>query len=292
MPLPLLLIPLWEVLVAILSWVAANKVRALTIAALTSPMADALTDNELSELMRRLRNGFAATINSLIDTSLNGDDFESAQRFKIGLGREIGARAGIVLRDVTDRETLREDLESHALLLFEQKTGMRLTSLRDKEAIKQDFARLAASYVAENAGIPLSNILDPEAVKADVMEWAQDQAMIRISENVDAALQARLSSGVSLLQQMRDSTGKNVSPKALLVGINDAIVSRYIVRVDVLDAMSKPDRRRMSNRIAQRKFRDRANPSSPLYDGRTGGKAVYVAKGWQVQQTPPAEPPG
>jgi len=68
------------------------------------------------------------------------------------------------------------------------------------------------------------------------------------------------------------------------------MVGRYIVRWEAFNNLSKEDRRKIKVKIAQRKFRDRANPKSEQYDGRRGGKMVYVPKGWNSTVSPPIEP--
>lgn len=253
-------------------------------------VADAVSDGEWSELLGRFHAITAALINYYLNTELTADDFRDKQTLARAMGREVSGKSGILLRDITDRRTTEEDLENHALMMIEGKTGVKLSSLRNVELLKRDFARLAGSHISEKVGIPLSNILDPDITKAEVLEWAQDEVMIRIGDSVTAAVQARMAGGMSLLQAVKLRVGADIKPAVLLRSVNDAMAGRYIVRWEVYYNLSKADKRKVQLKIAQRRFRDRSNPKSELYDGRTGGRMAYVPKGWNAAIDPPNVP--
>lgn len=290
MPLPLLLVPLWEFVVWVVGWVAANKGRAVALALVGGPIADAMTDGDIQEVWRRARNAVAALLNQITGWHFTGEDFASEQAVVIGLTREISGTIGIPLSNVLDRAALESDLEIYALSMIEQRTGVTLSSLRNVEALKADFARIAGGVITEKAGIPISNILDPDAIKADVLSWAKDQVMLEIGEDLNQAVNAEWQAGVTLLQMVKNRTGKEVSPKALLRGVNDSLVKRYMVKVQEVDKMSKADRRKLQNKMAQRRFRARADERSAEFDGRRGAEVVYVPKGWNASVTPPDAP--
>jgi hypothetical protein len=270
-------------------WFARKKAWAIVAGAPAAIALDAGTDGELGDLWRRVKNALAAVLNHFMDTEFTGEDLDDGN-FKRAMGREISGKSGILLRDITDRRTTEEDLENHALAMIEGKTGVKLSSLRNVELLKRDFARLAGSYISEKVGIPLSNILDPDTTKNEVLEWAQDEVMIRIGDSVTAAVQARMAGGVSLLQAVKLRIGKDIKPAILLRSVNDAMAGRYIIRWEVYEELSKADKRKIQLKIAQRRFRDKADPKSELYDGRTGGKMAYVPKGWSAHIDPPNEP--
>lgn len=69
--------------------------------------------------------------------------------------------------------------------------------------------------IAERVGIPLSNILDPETTKREILDWAQDEVMMRISDDVSEAVAAQVQKGgATLLKTIQDKIGKKVSGKA------------------------------------------------------------------------------
>lgn len=287
---PLLLVPLYEFVVWLIGFVMSNKLR---IAAFAT-VGDALSDGGFEEVWRRLRAALAAILNAMpgSEFEFSEADFTGFQSLGAALTREVSKKAGIPLRNVLDKELLQEDLEQYALAMVEQRTNIRLSSLRDVNALRADFVRIAGGVITERTGIPLTDITNPEQVKLDVMSWAKDQVLLEVGEDVHSAVSAEWKNGVSMLKMVRERTGKNVSPKALLRGVNDAMVARYMVKVEQSggQGMSKQDRRRLQNKMAQRKFRARADRRNGEWDGRQGAKVIYVPKGWAAAVTPPSSP--
>lgn len=201
-------------------------------------------------------------------------------------------RTGIQIRSLYQIDIVVEDLENWALQMIEQKTNIRLSSLRDVEALRGDFVKIAGGVITAQTGIPLTDITNPDQIKLDVMDWARDAAMLEIGESVNTAVSAEWKQGVSMLKMLRDRMGKNVSPRALLRGVNDAMVARYAVRLQDVGTktVSKKDVRRYQNKLAQRRFRARADRNNPMWDGRVGGKTGYVPKGWTVTYNKPSAP--
>lgn len=280
----------WSAVTSALAWVARKKLWAMVALGPAAAAYDAASDGELSYVWEQVRKGAAGALNYWLNTEFTADDLVSEMNFKRAMGREVSGKSGILLRDITDRRTTEEDLENHALMMIEGKTGVKLSSLRNVELLKRDFARLAGSHISEKVGIPLSNILDPDVTKTEVLEWAQDEVMVRIGDSVTAAVEARMKGGMSLLQAVKLRVGADIKPAVLLRSINDAMAGRYIVRWEVYHNLSKQDKRKIQLKIAQRRFRDRANPKSELYDGRTGGRMAYVPKGWSAAIDPPNIP--
>lgn len=281
----------WSAITSAVAWVARKKLWALVTLGPAAAAYDAASDGELTGLWEQVRKGLAGALNYYLGTEFTADDLASEMNFKRAMGREVSGKSGILLRDITDRRTTEEDLENHALMMIEGKTGVKLSSLRNVELLKRDFARLAGSHISEKVGIPLSDILDVETTKAEVLEWAQDEVMIRIGDSVEAAVSARMAGGQSMLAAIKARIGKEIKPALLLRSVNDAMAGRYIIRWEVYESLSKVDRRKIQVKIAQRRFRDRTNPKSELYDPqRTGGKMVYVPKGWSAAIDPPNEP--
>ena len=212
--------------------------------------------------------------------------------FLDGAAQVVREKTGIPVRSFYDKEMIVEDLEGYALDQIEKRTNIRLSSLRDVEALRGDFVRIAGGVLVGQTGIPLTDITNPDQIKLDVMDWAKDQAMIEIGESVNTAVAAEWKQGVSMLAMVREKLGKKVSPKALLRGVNDAMVGRYMVRLnDAGSAVnSKAEMRKLKNKLAQRRFRARGDRESPMWDGRKGGKSTYVPKGWDVSIVQPTTP--
>lgn len=269
----------WEFAVLAVRWVLANKTAALAAAAGGSQIAEEFAPGELDVLFGHVRNLLAKAMNSFGDYDFTADDFRGATEFAAAMTRQVARKSGIPLRNLLDRDTTIEDLENHALYIIGERSGIHLSSLRNVEAMKQDFLRIAGGVLTDQTGIPFTDLTNPETIKADVMSWAQDQVMMQLGDDVHAAVNAEWQNGVTLLQMVRDRTGKEVSPKALLRGVNDAMVQRYMVKIEEKPGTEKKRQRRYQNMMAQRKFRARSDINSPLYDGRRGGKLVYQPKG-------------
>jgi len=232
------------------------------------PLSDASLANALGEKI-----GFK--LRSLKDKDILQADLLN------GAAALVSQRTGIMIRTLTDREMMIEDLENFALQTIEGRSGIHLSSLRDVEKLKLDFLRIAGGVVVEQTGIPLTDISSPDQIKLDLMDWAKDQAMLEIGESVSTAVTAQWKQGVTMLQMVRDKLGKKVSPKALLRGVNDAMVSRYMIKLDqpANKQITKDDHKRYLNKMNQRRFRARGDRNNPLWDGRTGAKVAYVRVG-------------
>lgn len=276
------IVALWEFAVLAVRWVLSNKVMAAALVGGASEVAEEFAPGELDVLYGHVRNMLAKYMNSTGDYDFTGDDFRGVVEFSAGITRQVSRKAGIPLRNLMDKQMMVEDLENHALYIIGERSGIHLSSLRNVEVMKQDFLRIAGGVITERTGIPFTDLTDVEAVKADVMTWAQDQAMLAIGDDVHAAVNAEWQNGVSLLQMVKDRTGKDVSPKALLRGVNDAMVQRYMVRIEKKPGEEKRQMRRYRNMMYQRKFRAKGDPQSPIYDGRVGGKTVYQPKGFKM----------
>jgi hypothetical protein len=248
-------------------------------------------DDDWKEKFTLGRRAIAAISNYFYETSFTAEDLLNEESIGKALAREIGKRTGIPMRNIFNKEETIEDFEQLALRQIELRSGYKLSTLRSVEQLKRDFARIAGGEISERIGLPLSNILDVDTTKSEVLDWAQDQVMMRISDSVSEAVSTQIATGgKSLLQAIRDKVGKKVSGKSLLRGVNDALVGRYMVRWEAYNNISKEDRRKVQLKLAQRRFRDRSNPKSEIYDGRTGGRMEYVPKGWNYSATQPNVP--
>jgi hypothetical protein len=257
---------------------------------------NAATDGEFKEWFDTIKYPYYVSVATILNHHFRTDIFKADD-----IGQEggidraacqlIDLETGVTLRTLKDKAMLRDDLEDYALRRIKGYTGYELHSLHDVEIMKKDFATIAGGEIARRVGIPLTNILDMDTTKSELLDWAQDQVMMRISDVVSDAVAATMQKGgKTLLAQIQEKLGKKVSGKSLLMGLNDAIVGRYMVRWEAFNNISKEDRRKLQNRMAQRKFRDRGNPESEIYDGRKGGRMEYIPVGFDSQLNPPNNP--
>lgn len=274
MPIPLALVAIYELAMAAVAWVVANPITAAAVAS----GAAALAEVDSADLMRRARNAVAAIVNSVSPFNLTGEDFESSLRFKAALAREAAGQSGIALRDITDRQMLKEDLEDHAITLIEGRTGYRLSSLSNVEAMKGDFVRIGIGLVGERTGIYLSDPMNIEAVKSDLLAWGKDEIMKQISGDLEAALNAEHVNGVSLMSYMKQVTGRDIKPSELLSGVQATALGHFQQAEERVKPITRADRRRLQNKLNQRKFREKHSIGKKK-TARSGG-GVYVPVGW------------
>lgn len=283
MPAPLIVAAVVELVKAAVAWVVARPL--LASAAATG--ITAFSETDVDDLVRRARNALAAIINSVSPFNLQGEDFESSKRFKAALAREAAGQSGIPLRDITDKQMLREDLEDFALTLIEGRTGYRISSLSNIEAMKGDFVRIGIGLVGERTGIVLTDVTNIEAIKADLLAWGKEEIMARIATDLESALNVEYANGVSLMAYMQQVTGREIKPAELLRGVQATAMGHYQEAEQRVAPITKADRRRLQNKINQRKFRERHQLGKPRAE--RAGAAVYVpVGGWRAVLVSPS----
>lgn len=269
---------IWELFVFVVRWALANPAKALLLEA----GAEGFFGVEQG-LLTKWRDTLAAMLNQLSNGEFHvtGADFESWRNVKAALAREIAAKSGIALRDITDRKMVQEDLTAYALQMLEDRTGYRLSSLTNVELLKGDMLRIGAGVVGERTGIVLTNLESVEAIKADLLAWAKDQVMVEIAADVESVMGVEYANGVSMLAYMQQVTGREIKPVELLRGVQSAVMGQYQKSEERIAPITKADRRRLQNKMNQRIFRERHKKNSPTYDG--GGLQVYVPKGSRAE---------
>lgn len=282
MPVPLFLVAIYELAVAAVAWVASNPITAGAV--LTG--AATFAEIDAADLVRRSRNAVAAMINSVSPFNFSGDDFESSRRFKAALAREVAGQSGVVLRDITDRDMLREDLENHALGMIESRTGYRLSSLSNVDALKADLVGIGVSLVGQRTGIYLSDPMDVDAIKADLLAWGKTEIMAQVSAELENALNAEHVNGVSLMTYMKQVTGRDIKPSELLRGLQATAMGHYPQAEQQIKQVTKEDRRRLQNKLNQRRFRAKWTLGKRKQD-RSGG-SVYIPTGWGFKLVMPS----
>lgn len=265
---------IWELFVFVVKWVIANPAKAVLLEA----GAEGFLGIE-NGLLSKWRDTLAAMVNQLSNGEFHvtGSDFGSWRNLKAALAREIAAKSGIALRDITDKQMVKEDLTAYALQMLEDRTGYRLSSLTNVELLKGDMLRIGSGVIAEKTGIALTNLEDIEAIKADLLAWGKDRIMVEIAADVESAVGVEYANGVSLLTYMKQVTGRDVRPVELLSGVRSAVMGQYQKSEERIAPITKADRRRLQNKMNQRKFRERHKKGSPTYDG--GGVPLYIPKG-------------
>lgn len=266
----------WQLFVFVVRWAIANPGKAVLLEVGAEKFAG------IEEgLMKRFRDAIAGMLNHLSGGEFNvtGADFESWRNFKVALSREIAGRAGIVLRDITDKKMVKEDLESHALGMIEGRTGYRISSLSNVEAMKGDLVKIGIGLVGEKTGIALTDLSSVEAIKEDLLAWGQGEIMSRISKDLESALNVEHSNGVSLMSYMKQVTGRDIKPSELLRGVQASAMGTFEKEQKRVEPLTKAARRVIQNRINQQKFRDRhAGEETPKRE--RSGTGVYVPVGW------------
>lgn len=275
MAVPLVLVAVYELAGAAVAWAVANPITSAALVAGVTTFAEV----DAADLVRRARNAIASIINSVSPFNFQGEDFESSLRFKAALARELAGQSGIALRDVTNREMLREDLEIHAMGIIEGRTGYRLSSLSNIEMLKSDMVRIGMGLVGEKTGIYLTDPTNIEAIKADLLAWGREEIMARVSSDLESALNTEYANGVSLMSYMKQVTGRDIKPSDLLGGVRSVAMGTFQEAEQRVKPITKADRRRLQNRINQRKFRERHTNGIPKRE--QSGRGVYVPVGWQ-----------
>lgn len=269
------LIAIYELLSAAVAWVVANPLTASAVVAGATTFAEI----DVADFARRGRNAIAAIINQVSPFTFEGGDFESSLRFKAALAREIAGQTGIPIRDITDKQMLREDLEDYACVLIEQRTGYRLSSLSNTEKLKGDMVRIGIGLVGERTGIYLTDPTNIDAIKADLLAWGKEEIMRQVSVDLESALNAEYGNGVSLLAYMKQVTGRDIKPSELLSGVKAAAIGHFQAAAERVQPITKADRRRQQNKINQRKFR-LAHQVGKEKGDKSGGPR-YVPVGWR-----------
>lgn len=188
--------------------------------------------------------------------------------------RAISERVGFTIRTLKDRESLEVDFAEAAADKIYDRSGIRFTNLRSREQITRDMVDFGVKKIAGESGLVLTDPLNPEALKADVLAWGKEMVLAELGEDVLTAISAEWSNGVSLLALMKQATGRDVSARELMTGLNSVLMKHYAEKMDRFNVATKADKRRLQNKLNQRAFRDRHRKGTPGYDGK--GVPVYI----------------
>lgn len=137
-----------------------------------------LVINEISEegLARAIGARAGFELRSLHDMDIVGEDLIRAAAEKIEARMEVSF--GRVIRRVDD---LAAALERRAAAEIEKRVpGLVLHDLSNPDTVSDDVARWAADKITSRTGIPLRDIRDPDKTKNDVVRWAEPEIRRRL----------------------------------------------------------------------------------------------------------------
>lgn len=167
------------------------------------------------------------------------------------LGSAVTQKSGVPIRDVFDKEGVREDLEHYALDQFSLKTGYQLQSLRDPEKIKADVVAIGLSILETRVGIPLTAIMSDEDPKQALIEYFTPMVIDRITKEVEA----RDITAESLIVAIQAKTGAQFTKRQINKALNSKLIQQSLQYIAKKRQKGADTRRRLQNRAAQTRFR-------------------------------------
>ncbi len=172
-----------------------------------------------------------------------------------GWSEGISAKLGVPLRDITNRQMVKEDVLAAAAGMIAEKSGVLLTDVTDAEKIRADVMKYGAGRLATDAGIYLSDPSSIEAIKADLKLWGKQQAMSEVAGDLAAELNLKDSDGVRLRELLAARGYAGVKPVDLLKNANVLLVGYAREEFARAESITKKTARRLQLREAQSKFR-------------------------------------
>jgi hypothetical protein len=257
MPLPVVAVIMWQLVLAVGRWVVASGIGWAFVKSsydgAISEIADAWHGDEIGTLTHQID----LTIIRLINHHLNVGLAETSPFSVSNWAMAMTTKAGIPLRDIFDRDVLREDLESYALDRLQAATGYRLSSLTDDAAVRRDVESIALAMIERKTGLPLSVAVseigtDPNHIRSKLVDWCAPIVVERILSGADDVSKA------SMMAELRRRSGnQGLSPDKLAQRINDAAAAVAMSALAQLPRheQSKATRRKLQLREGQRKFR-------------------------------------
>lgn len=267
MPLPL--VALVPAVVAVLQQVAAYvgrtglmKLLASTGAAagagaLGGEYVSALVTGDAGALQKQLLKAAAVVVEYETGLQLDDDDpFGGGS-----MGSAVTQKSGVPVRNLYDKEGVREDLEHFALDQFSLKTGYQLSSLRDPERIKADVVAIGISIMEEKVHFPLTQIMSEEDPKQAMIEYFTPLVIDRITKEVES----RDINAESLIVQIQAKTGAKFTKRQINKALNSKLIQQSLQYIAKKRQKGADTRRRLQNRAAQARFR-----------AKHGNRAKYV----------------
>ena len=288
MPVPLVAAAVWPAVVSLVTWVVQWIARrkllewvGLTVAGgkvgdVGLQVASLWSDEDIREFGNRFNMVGVGMAREYLGIELNPSEPWSAHSFT----NAVVVKCGVPLRNIFDRQMIREDLESFALDQLSSKSGYKLSSLTDTAKVKGDLQNIGLAIVQERTGIPVAGLASIDDAKQAMLDWAAPQIYERLLQDVPGEVAAAGMAGESvetLISQIRERAGvhgQDVSSRDIVRALHSHVLGATIAMVPQVSGGSKVDRRRLQVRWAQKKFRE-----------RHGKRELYVPLGFEVSTT-------
>lgn len=167
------------------------------------------------------------------------------------MGNAVTQKSGVPVRNLYDKEGVREDLEHFALDQFSLKTGYQLSSLRDPERIKADVVAIGISIMEERMHFPLTQIMADEDPKQALIEYFTPMVIDRITKEVES----RDINAESLIVAIQAKTGAKFTKRQINKALNSKLIQQSLQYIAKKRQKGADTRRRLQNRAAQARFR-------------------------------------
>ncbi|MBN8516802.1 MAG: hypothetical protein J5X22_09390 [Candidatus Accumulibacter sp.] len=264
MPLPLVLMSIYEVLVALVAWVARRKAWEVVVGYKAADFATRfIADEQLAEVVRKMERVAADMVQEQTGLPLNGELSVH------GFANAFVSLTGIPIRNLFDRDMLREDLESFALDQLQAKSGYRLSSLTDAEKVKGDLQAIGLTILQNKSGVPVAGAQNADDMRRMLIDWAEPIIYQRLQSQVgvEGVTAETLVSAISA--RVKDKHGRPYSNRQIVTAINAQIAANTVSSAIEFNGTDKVTRRRLQLRWAQKKFRERHK-----------GRSLYVPLGF------------
>lgn len=225
--------------------------------ALGGEYVSALVTGDAGALQKQLLRAAAVVVE--YETGLQLDDDEPFGGSS--MGSAVTQKSGVPVRNLYDKEGVREDLEHFALDQFSLKTGYQLSSLRDPERIKADVVAIGISIMEEKVHFPLTQIMSEEDPKQALIEYFTPLVIDRITKEVES----RDINAESLIVQIQAKTGAKFTKRQINKALNSKLIQQSLQYIAKKRQKGADTRRRLQNRAAQARFR-----------AKHGNRAKYV----------------
>jgi hypothetical protein len=269
MPVPVVLVALWEIVAAICAWFAAHWVAILGAAAAIAAAADrgaAFLERFGVSMRDALEQPFMRSANMLVvgmardrmGLELDADNPLTRQSFTAA----ISGKVGIPLTDVMDKEALKSDVLRYGASVAAARTGIQLDPA-------DPFSKRSLTLAVSSAsGIPLSDISDKAKTRQEVQDFARASVLEDIQRRVDTHITQAVRDGTvnqvtNVMQAAVDAQelikppGKQMTLAAARGLVNNVIqqeVSEYEAKACL---WSKNLARKGAQVMASRRYRER-----------------------------------
>jgi len=252
----------------LLTWTATGSVGVEFVSALATGEAGTITKEHIR----------AAAVVIEHETGIQLDDEDPFGGNS--MGNAVTQKSGVPVRNLYDKEGVREDLEHFALDQFSLKTGYQLSSLRDPERIKADVVAIGISILEERVHFPLTQIMADEDPKQALIEYFTPMVIDRITKEVES----RDINAESLIVAIQAKTGAKFTKRQINKALNSKLIQQSLQYIAKKRQKGADTRRRLQNRAAQARFRAKHGNRSKyvrLSDGPVNPAVVPQGSGGQ-----------